>query len=100
MNDYLRRSEEVSSSYDESWWKSILKDEQKNINVKSHDHRNFNKHRIKEIDWDYITTCFHQDAILEVEIYGYNKGGLLVQASNFVGFVPNSHLTYVIIHIG
>jgi small subunit ribosomal protein S1 len=41
-------------------------------------------------DWERAETCLTNGEILELEITGYNKGGLLVAFGRLAGFVPNS----------
>lgn len=44
-------------------------------------------------DWQVAQTSLDNDETLELEVVGYNKGGLLVQFGRLQGFVPNSHVT-------
>lgn len=43
-------------------------------------------------DWDQAEKLMQADEILEREVVGYNKGGLLVQVGGLQGFVPRSHI--------
>lgn len=49
----------------------------------------------KERSWRDAEVSFKDDAILEVEVIEYNKGGLLVDCMGLRGFVPLSHLDRV-----
>jgi small subunit ribosomal protein S1 len=42
-------------------------------------------------DWVEAQELMEQDVTVNLEVVGYNKGGLLVQFKNIRGFVPNSH---------
>ena len=46
----------------------------------------------EEIDWRWAESLLESQDILEGEISGYNKGGLLVQMRRVRGFVPASQL--------
>ena len=78
---------------DEGWWASVLADEpkvyheEKAINCQPCDKKNSH-----EIDWDCVRSIFDQDQVLLMEVTGFNRGGLLVQAAGVQGFVPISHL--------
>lgn len=43
-------------------------------------------------DWNKAEDYQDEDSLLELEITGYNKGGLLVAFNRLEGFVPNSHV--------
>jgi small subunit ribosomal protein S1 len=45
-----------------------------------------------EVDWLQARRLFDADQSLEVQVNGYNRGGLLVEAPGLHGFVPVSHL--------
>ena len=47
---------------------------------------------LQQKDWDQAETFLETEEALELEITGYNKGGLLVQFGQLQGFVPNSHV--------
>jgi small subunit ribosomal protein S1 len=42
--------------------------------------------------WARARMCLESDEILEIEVTGYNRGGLLVNWHDLNGFVPASHL--------
>jgi small subunit ribosomal protein S1 len=42
--------------------------------------------------WQRAEECLIEDELLEVEVIGKNKGGLLVSFDKLEGFVPNSHI--------
>ncbi len=85
--------EDKTPELDEGWWASVLADEiaqgdtVKETTVKPTTHQNVNK-----VDWDYVRDLYDHDEIVDLEVQGYNRGGLLVQSENIQGFVPISHL--------
>nr|YP_009315028.1 Ribosomal protein S1 [Scinaia undulata]SCW23483.1 Ribosomal protein S1 [Scinaia undulata] len=53
--------------------------------------------RVKYIRaWDRIKQLKLEDIIIQAEIVGSNKGGLLIEIEEIQGFIPNSHLSYKI----
>lgn len=46
-------------------------------------------------DWDRVEQYKVDDTVSELEIVGYNKGGVLVQFGRLEGFIPNSHITEI-----
>jgi len=78
---------------DDSWWKSLLESANKypgaDANSPGITHE---LNDISEINWQLMEEYFHDDEILDVEVIGFNKGGLLVKGDHFKGFIPNSHL--------
>jgi small subunit ribosomal protein S1 len=44
------------------------------------------------LDWDKACELYEKDQAVGVEVVGYNRGGLLVNAPGLQGFVPVSHL--------
>jgi small subunit ribosomal protein S1 len=77
---------------DEGWWASVLADEeayaapQKNTAAKSASSGMIN------VDWERVQNLFERDEVVALQVYGYNRGGLLVQTDGIQGFVPISHL--------
>ena len=47
---------------------------------------------LEQKDWNHAEELIDSDETLELDICGYNKGGLLVQFGQLEGFVPNSHV--------
>lgn len=79
---------------DEGWWASVLADEEvysphsKTPAVKQAQ----GSSGTVAVDWKHVRELFENDEIIELKVYGYNRGGLLVQSDNIQGFVPVSHL--------
>lgn len=46
-------------------------------------------------DWDRVKQYREDETVSELEIVGYNKGGVLVQFGRLEGFIPNSHITEI-----
>lgn len=47
---------------------------------------------LEQKDWDRAQVLMEEDETVELDVVGYNKGGLLVQFGQLQGFVPNSHV--------
>ncbi len=45
--------------------------------------------------WEMLRDAKDQGTVLEVEVTGYNRGGLIVRYHTLRGFVPSSHLTAI-----
>jgi small subunit ribosomal protein S1 len=97
--------EERLTAPDESWWESVLADEERFTHVRTRTHgesnppaEKTNRPRSEEEaqqpqpDWDYATGVYKQDQIITLAVSGYNRGGLLVEGQRLNGFVPYSHL--------
>lgn len=48
---------------------------------------------LEKRDWDRAEACLESGEILEVEVIGFNKGGLLARFGRIQAFIPNSHIT-------
>lgn len=46
----------------------------------------------REKDWERAASYLDSQEVLELEVVGKNKGGLLVEFGRLQGFVPNSHV--------
>ena len=44
------------------------------------------------VDWERVKGLFQSDQIVELNVTGHNRGGLLVEGNDLYGFVPFSHL--------
>ncbi len=84
--------EDNSPDMDEGWWASVLADEeayatpQKNISSKP------NSSNLVAVDWKRVQELYENDEVVTLQVYGYNRGGVLVQGEGIQGFVPVSHL--------
>lgn len=85
--------EEETPTLDEGWWSSVLADEEAHaIAHKEASTRTSQPPLINMVDWDHVQELYEQDEIIELQVHGYNRGGLLVQSEGVQGFVPISHL--------
>ena len=91
-----RKREEKMPEIDESWWESVLAEEERYVApavkqakvdapVKVEDSK-------QNPDWGEVRDLYHQDRIVNLEVTGYNRGGVLVEGEGLYGFVPFSHL--------
>jgi small subunit ribosomal protein S1 len=77
---------------DESWWDSVLSDDE---NLSDNTRRSVKEETKKSnprIDWERGLQLYREDGIVTLSVTGYNRGGLLVQGEDLGGFVPCSHL--------
>jgi small subunit ribosomal protein S1 len=94
----IARSDDPALEVDEGWWASVLSDEEvvvtpggKNYGTKNHTGSNVPVSGIM-VDWDRVQGLFEADEVIRLEVYGFNRGGLLVRGDGVQGFVPVSHL--------
>jgi small subunit ribosomal protein S1 len=89
---------------DEAWWESVLNEEEDG----SDSYRRYTNHHNKnnkiqfqiinssfpaeKTDWEIASQLYQQDQLANLEVVGYNRGGLLVEGEKLQGFVPVSHL--------
>jgi small subunit ribosomal protein S1 len=84
---------------DEGWWQAVLaedpffsekapcsgeKGKATNIPARSPSQ--------EMVNWELAKALYHEDRVIDLQVSGYNKGGLLVSGSQLQGFVPISHL--------
>lgn len=48
---------------------------------------------LQRYDWEKASVIHGDEAVVEVTVVGFNKGGLLVRWSRLEGFIPSSHLS-------
>lgn len=90
--------ENFSNNHDEGWWASVLSDEDTSASSEPFDNPSLRsckatpKPDIEANDWKYIEESLLNDAVIDVFVDNYNRGGLLVIAKGIQGFVPASHL--------
>lgn len=111
-----RQNIEDHPALDEAWWAALLAEEEKyTIAVKSGPsaHRPGNGHGHEQgesphahqdhtqvakqpiVDWHQAQKLFNEDLLVDLEVTGFNRGGLLVDGGNLHGFVPISHLVQI-----
>lgn len=81
---------------DESWWAAVLEEEEQHIREGFPQKATVNEARTVQAgdpeDWSWAHLLYQNDDIVDLEIIGHNRGGLLVEARSLRGFVPVSHL--------
>ncbi len=78
---------------DEGWWAAVLQDEETHFAAR----RPNNKGPAQApgdpaADWQAARQLYEVDEPVELDVVGYNRGGLLVGFRSLQGFVPASHL--------
>jgi small subunit ribosomal protein S1 len=96
--------DEAPPPLDPSWWQAILaEDENRSMTSSAKDREDdtgdenpFNEQdyhfRPGPVEWEIVSQLYEQDQLIELEVTGYNRGGLLVDGHCMQGFVPVSHL--------
>lgn len=83
-------------SADESWWAAVLQEEETYRQGNASDSRgNGELHgppTSSGADWQAARHLYEADEPIELEVVGYNRGGLIVGLNSLRGFVPASHL--------
>lgn len=84
--------EDDTPGLDEGWWASVLADEEAFAAPQKSAAAKPAASGMMNVDWQRVQNLFERDEVVEMQVYGYNRGGLLVQAEGVQGFVPISHL--------
>jgi len=88
---------------DDSWWAAVMQEDE------AHQHRHdftstaprgsgngtsgaATRATDPLVDWESARLLYESDEPIELEVSGYNRGGLLVAFNGLQGFVPSSHL--------
>jgi small subunit ribosomal protein S1 len=86
---------------DESWWTAVLAEEEEqgtsySARVQSSTENkptaNHSPSRPSPVDWERAENIYSNDETINLQVFGYNRGGLLVEGDGLQGFVPLSHL--------
>jgi small subunit ribosomal protein S1 len=81
---------------DESWWAALLADEEKSHEPSIEYLNQKTEQEISSqqgcVNWSQAKMMFEQDETIDLNVTGYNRGGLLVEGEDIQGFVPISHL--------
>lgn len=104
-NNAKRKYENLMPATDEGWWESVLAEErqyaprppQPGIRPKpvvpvSAKPEPVPAVQALQTDWDAIKELYANDRIVELQVTGFNRGGLLVEREKLSGFIPYSHL--------
>lgn len=98
-----KKSENPMPILDDGWWASVLAEESRFAptlpvrqggKTETRDEAQASsplppKH---SADWGQVKDLYLRDQIVDLNVTGYNRGGLLVEGNNLYGFVPFSHL--------
>lgn len=91
-----RKTEESMPDVDDSWWESVLAEEDRYsapVTKQAIAEAPAKGDKAKQRpDWNEVRDLYHQDRIVELDVTGYNRGGVLVEGDGLCGFVPYSHL--------
>jgi len=91
-----RKKEGPMPEVDESWWDSVLAEEERYAAPIVKQAEASGPAKIEEPkqspDWNEVRALYHQDRIVDLQVTGYNRGGVLVEGEGLYGFVPYSHL--------
>jgi len=79
---------------DEGWWAAVLLEEKRLAPFSDEIETEPQKSHPSKMDWALAQRLMGQDEIINLEVRGYNRGGLLVQGDHLQGFVPLSHLNH------
>lgn len=77
---------------DEGWWASVLADEEAITAPQKQPAPKASTSSMVTVDWKRVQTLYDKDEVVSLQVYGYNRGGVLVQNEGIQGFVPVSHL--------
>jgi small subunit ribosomal protein S1 len=86
---------------DESWWGAILAEEESRPHTAASRSAHTPAAAVETphnlalqngVDWRWAQGQFECDSVVELEVVGHNRGGLLVNGEHLQGFVPISHL--------
>jgi small subunit ribosomal protein S1 len=91
---FMSRTEDPAPDLDEGWWSSVLADEETVVSQLPKGLASHNSASITDtlVDWDHVQALYEDDEVIKLEVYGFNRGGLLVRGDGVQGFVPVSHL--------
>ncbi len=78
--------------YDEGWWASVLAEEDSQTVQAPDKPSKLDESPKPAINWERAMSLYRQDDIIELNVSGYNRGGILVEGDGLNGFVPCSHL--------
>jgi small subunit ribosomal protein S1 len=84
---------------DDGWWQAILKEQGREAGHPA-PHPGVegparDEHAATAKDWEWARRLYEADDTVRLNVIGYNRGGVLVEAQNLRGFVPVSHLISV-----
>ena len=92
--------ESAMPAVDEEWWDSLLAEDERHTPPapkapkvsKAPDKPEPEREAEQKPNWGEVRDLYHQDQIVQLEVTGFNRGGVLVEGDGLYGFVPYSHL--------
>jgi len=87
-----RQSDSGGVPIDEGWWAAVLQEEESHYTPKRGTGKLPPLSGDPAADWQSARHLYEVDDPVELEVVGYNRGGLLVGFHSLQGFVPASHL--------
>jgi small subunit ribosomal protein S1 len=101
-----KSKQKIPQAINEAWWAALLAEEEKHnkgpVDEKSIHSKeaangkfaeeNSSSSNMIDIDWEFAQQLYNEDNSIEMEVTGFNRGGLLVSVDGLHGFVPISHL--------
>ena len=91
-----RKQEKPMPEIDDGWWDSVLAEEERYVAPVIKQTNVGSSVRVDDPkpspDWNEVRDLYHEDRIVNLEVTGYNRGGVLVEGEGLYGFVPYSHL--------
>lgn len=88
-------SEDTIPTIDEDWWDSLLAEDERYDPPVPRVPKESSPQDLAEeqkSNWNEVRDLYHQDQIVQLEVTGCNRGGVLVEGNGLYGFVPYSHL--------
>jgi small subunit ribosomal protein S1 len=94
---------------DDSWWMAVLEEVEERFSSASSVKKieppqksergsyvgNNSQPKATDPNWEKAQDLYLRDQVIEMEVTGYNRGGILVARDDLLGFVPISHLVQV-----
>jgi small subunit ribosomal protein S1 len=95
-SNQARGGENEPPNVDDSWWAAVLEEEEQHLSentprVEANAASRVSRPGDPE-DWAWAHELYQNDDVIDLNIIGHNRGGLLVEARSLRGFVPVSHL--------
>ena len=97
-----KKMESLMPIVDEGWWNSVLAEESRYAPPTPARQAGKTEARTDaaaqpaqakpSADWGQVKDLYLHDQIVDLNVTGYNRGGLLVEGAGLYGFVPFSHL--------
>lgn len=100
LKNSIKEDDEGLPPLDESWWEAVLAEEDKRLErsrtqAATQDRSEETSAKTNghiEVDWELALELYENDEATELDVDGFNRGGLLVSSDQLQGFVPISHL--------